>query len=64
MFENESRLWVVHIADHEPGARRAQKEGFICIGWTKIGNLAPYDTRQTMIGAFREDNPDPFFLVG
>lgn len=58
MFENNSRLWVVHISNHEPTALRAQAEGFICIGWTKIGNLAPYNTREKMKAAYRKGFPE------
>jgi restriction system protein len=58
MFENKTSLWVVHISNHEPSALRAQEEGFICIGWTKIGNLAPHDTREKMKVAYRRGFPD------
>ncbi|MFL5240530.1 MAG: restriction endonuclease [Gemmataceae bacterium] len=58
MFENKTSLWVVHISNHEPSALRAQEEGFICIGWTKIGNLAPHDTRAKMKTAYRIGHPD------
>src|SRR5207244_2526988 len=42
----------------EACALRAQEEGFICIGWTKIGNLAPYDTREKMKAAYRKAFPE------
>jgi restriction system protein len=58
MFENKTNLWVVHISNHEPSALRAQQEGFICIGWTRIGNLAPYDTRDKMKAAYRNCYPE------
>lgn len=58
MFENRSSLWVVHIANHEASALRAQEEGFICIGWTKIGNLQPFDTRDKMKLAYRKAHPE------
>ena len=58
MFENKTTLWVVHIANHEPTALRAQSEGFICIGWTKIGDLTPYDTREKMKAAYRIAFPE------
>jgi restriction system protein len=58
MFENRTTLWVVHIANHEPTALRAQVEGFICIGWTKIRDLAPYHTRESMKAAYRNAFPD------
>jgi restriction system protein len=58
MFEKKSRLWVVHISNDETCARRAQDEGFICIGWTRIGNLAAYDARDKMKAAYRKSFPD------
>lgn len=58
MFENKSNLWVVHISNHESSALRAQEKGFICIGWTKIGNLAPHDTRDKMKAAYRKGFPE------
>src|SRR6266498_5450024 len=58
MFENESRLWVVHIANDEACAQRAQTEGFICIGWTKIGNLELHNTREKMKAAYRKGYPN------
>ncbi len=58
MFENKSTLWVVHIANDARIALRAQEEGFVCIGWTKIGNLAPYDTRDKMKAAYRKGFPE------
>lgn len=58
MFENKSRLWVVHISNDEAGARRAQDEGFICIGWTRIGDLSPHDTREKMKAAYRRGFPE------
>lgn len=58
MFGSKTTLWVVHIANHTQSALRAQKEGFICIGWTKIGDLAPYDSRDKMKAAYRKAFPD------
>jgi restriction system protein len=58
MFENKTTLWVIHISNSEEVASRAQKEGFVCIGWTRLGNLAPYDTREKMKIAYRRAYPD------
>lgn len=58
MFDTKTNLWVVHISNHEPSALRAQEEGFICIGWTRIGNLAPHDTREKMKAAYRKAYPE------
>lgn len=58
MFEGKSKLWVVHVANHEASALRAQTEGFVCIGWTKIGDLTSYDTRGKMEAAYRKAYPE------
>src|SRR5204863_9163713 len=56
--ENKSTLWVVHISNNEVGARRAQSEGFVCIGWTRLGDLTLYDTRDKMKAAYRRAFPE------
>ena len=38
MLDNTNRLWVVHIGKNSHIAERAQKEGLICIGLTKVGD--------------------------
>lgn len=58
MFEPNSRLWVVHISNSPRIAARAQQEGFICIGWTRIGDLSPYNTREKMKAALQRAYPD------
>lgn len=60
MFDNANRLWVVHISNDVKIAARAQDEdhGFICIGWTKLGDLSPYDTREKMKARYHEARPD------
>ncbi|MFN5945902.1 MAG: restriction endonuclease [Phycisphaerae bacterium] len=58
MFPPSSRLWVVHISNSAKIAARARREGFICIGWTKMGNLAPHDTREKMKAAMHKAYPD------
>ncbi len=58
MFDNASRLWVVHISNHAKIANRAQREGFICIGWTKMGDVAAHDTREKMKAAMHRAFPD------
>ncbi len=47
-FEGKETLWVVHIGNHDGIAIRARNEGFVCIGWTKMGDLSPFGTRQKM----------------
>lgn len=58
MFENQSRLWVIHISGNKRLAERAQKEGFICIGWTKIGDLSAHDTPDKMRAAYERAFPN------
>lgn len=57
MFKNDSRLWVVHISNNKHLAERAQDEGFMCIGWTRIGDLTSYDTPEKLKGAYERAFP-------
>lgn len=57
-FSNASTLWVVHIGNDDRIALRAREEGFVCIGWTKMGDLAPYDTRPKMRKAMEHTFPN------
>jgi restriction system protein len=57
MFDNASHLWVIHISNQEQVARRAQQEGFICIGWTKMGDASRHNTRPAMKAAMRKTWP-------
>lgn len=52
MFEDAKRLWVVHISNNARLAERARNEGFICIGWTRVGDVSAYDTRAKLKKAF------------
>ena len=56
-FEGKSTLWVVHIGNDNRIAQRARDEGFVCIGWTDIGDLTPYDTRDKMRAAMEKAFP-------
>jgi restriction system protein len=58
MFDNASRLWVVHVSNHAKIASRAQREGFVCIGWTKIGDLSRHDSREKMKAAMHRAFPE------
>src|ERR1051326_3296224 len=58
MFEKASHLWVLHISNHEETARRAQLEGFVCIGWTKMGDLSKLPTRDAVKAAMRRAYPN------
>lgn len=40
-----------------PSPAGRNEEGFICFDWTKIGNLARYDTREKMKTAYRKVFP-------
>jgi len=46
--EMAEKLWVIHIGNNDRIALRAKEEGFVCIGWTKLGNLSDLDTRKKM----------------
>lgn len=54
---NSSTLWVVHIGNDDRIAMRARDEGFVCIGWTEMGDLSPYDTRPKMRAAMEKAYP-------
>lgn len=58
MFEGKETLWVVHIGNDDDIALRAKQEGFVCIGWTKMGSLAPFETREAMRAAMEQAWPD------
>jgi restriction system protein len=46
VFEGRETLWVIHIGNNDKIARRARDEGFVCIGWTKMGDLSKLSTRE------------------
>lgn len=56
-FNTERPLWVVHIGNDDRIALRALDEGFVCIGWTDIGDLSPHDTRKSMRTAMERAYP-------
>jgi len=58
MFDNTDMLWVIHISNDPDIARRARDEGFICIGWTRIGDLTPHDTPEKMKAAYERAYPE------
>jgi len=58
MFEGKDTLWVVHIGNDDASALRARAEGFVCIGWTKLGDLSQYSTREEMRAAMEKAWPD------
>jgi restriction system protein len=49
---------VVHIGNDDRIALRAREEGFVCIGWTAMGDLSPYDTRPKMRAAMEQAYPN------
>ena len=63
MFENQTRLWVIHISNSARLAERARNEGFMCIGWTRLGDLSSYDKKPKMkrrvAGVEACDPPEP-----
>ena len=46
LFEGRETLWVIHIGNNDKIALRARDEGFVCIGWTKMGDLTKLSTRE------------------
>ena len=50
--------WVIHIGNNDRIAARAQDKGFVCIGWTKMGDLTSFDSRDKMRAAYRRFYPD------
>ncbi len=58
MFENKTTLWVVHIGKEETVPLRARDEGFICIGWTAMGDLSSFKTREQIKTAMEKTYPD------
>lgn len=57
-FVNRGVLWVVHIGNNDRIALRAKEEGFVCIGWTEIGDLSYYNTREKMRAAMEKAYPN------
>lgn len=57
MFEDADTLWVVHIGNDDRIALKARDEGFVCIGWTKMGDLSQYPTREEMKAAMKRTWP-------
>lgn len=58
MFEGRETLWVVHIGKDDKIPLRARDEGFICIGWTRMGDLTQYSTRPAMKEAMGKTWPN------
>lgn len=58
MFDGHRPLWVIHIGNDDQIALRARNEGFICIGWTKMGDLSRFPTREATKQAMRESWPN------
>lgn len=58
MLESASKLWVVHISNNARLAERARNEGFICVGWTKLGDVSSFDSFPKMRKHFAEMSPN------
>src|SRR5829696_4754163 len=56
-FNDIGTLWVVHIGKDDRIALRALDEGFVCIGWTAMGDLSLHNTRSTMRAAMETTYP-------
>lgn len=57
-FSSASTLWVLHIGNNDRIALRAVDENFVCIGWTRIGDLSSHDTRPKMRAAMETTFPN------
>lgn len=57
MFQNRDTLWVVHIGKDDRIPLRARDEGFVCIGWTDLGDLSQHKTRKAMKAAMAKTWP-------
>lgn len=57
-FDGHDTLWVLHISKDETTAIRARDEGFVCIGWSKLGDLNQYPTRDALKEAMLKTWPD------
>ena len=57
-LNTDNNLWVVHIGNNDRIAMRALDEGFVCIGWTDMGDLSPLDTREKARAAMEETWPN------
>lgn len=57
-LNTERPLWVVHIGNDDRIALRALEEGFVCIGWTDMGDLSPHNTREAMRTAMERTYPN------
>lgn len=58
MFEGKDTLWVVHIGKDDKIPLRARDEGFVCIGWTTMGDLSQYPTREATKSAMAKTWPN------
>ena len=54
---SDLNVWVIHIGKDALIAQRARTEGFVCIGWTKMGDLSRYRTREEMKAAMQAAYP-------
>lgn len=58
MFEDRETLWVVHIGRQDGLPTRARDEGFVAIGWPRLGDLRQYKTRDAMREAMKRAWPN------
>ena len=58
VFSDRETLWVIHIGNSDTIALRARDEGFVCIGWSKLGDLSGLSTREEVRDAMSLAWPD------
>ena len=56
-FPADLPLWVIHIGHNDRIALRARDEGFVCIGWTSLGDLTRLNTREELRSALKSAYP-------
>lgn len=57
-FEGRQTLWVLHIGNDHETALQARDKGFVCIGWTKLGDLSRFKTREALKEAMAKAWPE------
>lgn len=57
-FEGRQTLWVLHMGNDYQTVLRARDEGFVAIGWSKLGNLIRFNSREALKEAMFKTWPD------
>jgi len=57
-FEGRQTLWVLHMGNDQETALQARDKGFVAIGWSKLGDLARFKTREALKEAMAKTWPE------